>query len=288
MVSSISSQCSIDGEDILLIRLIITFRIANLAAHIILLVEHVIPDTLGIRPLQIGIEVDLHHTVGDRILVVFELGAGTAVEDQEDGLLVLGALLLLHVLLVLTQQLRAQLHIARLVHTVHVAKARGDREVGANGRQGLVDLVDVFGLGVEAVVVDALVVDAVFLAAGDADLHLQPLLHGRGALEVGGGGLDVPVHGLLRQVDHVRGEERLAVLLVPLLVGVEHAVQPWEQLLGAVVGVQHDGDAVRWSDGADVVGGCDGSGDGGFLVLVVDAFAGEVGGAALGELQDDG
>jgi hypothetical protein len=78
------------------------------------------------------------------------------------------------------------------------------------------------------------------------------------------------------------------VFFVPFLIGIEHAIEPREQLLGAVVGVQHDWDAIRRSDGADIVGGCYGTSDGGFLILVVDAFAAEVGSAALGELQDDG
>jgi len=82
--------------------------------------------------------------------------------------------------------------------------------------------------------------------------HLEPLLHGSSALEVLGGGLDVPLDGLLAQVDHVRAEEGLAMLLEVLLIGIElvlvsmrtwsgsrqrrathHAVQPRQQLLRA-------------------------------------------------------
>ena len=208
-------------------------------------------------------------------------------EDEEDRLLILRALLLLHVLLVFAQQLWAQLDVAGLVDAVHVAEAGGDGEVGADWAERLVDLVDVFRLGVQAVVVHILVVHAVFLASRDADLHLQPLLHGCCALEIVCGGLDVPVNRLLRQIDHVGREERLAVFLVPRLVSIEHAVQPWQKLLGTVVGVEHDWDAVGWSDCADVVGGRHGAGDGGALVLVVDALAAEVGSATLGELEDD-
>lgn len=39
------------------------------------------------------------------------------------------------------------------------------------------------------------------------------------------------------QVDHVRGEEGNAVLLEELLVFLDHAIEPGEELLGAVVGV---------------------------------------------------
>jgi hypothetical protein len=62
-------------------------------------------------------------------------------------------------------------------------------EVRRDGRKSLVDVVDVLGLRVKGVVVNILVVDTVLLTTGDTDLHLQPLLHGSGALEVllGGG-----------------------------------------------------------------------------------------------------
>ena len=86
---------------------------------------------------------------------------------------------------------------------------------------------------------------------------------------------------------HAR-EEGLALLLVVGLVGVEHAVEPGEELLGAVVRVENDGDAVRRRDGADVVGRSDGAGDGRLLVAVLDALAGEEGGTALRDLDDDG
>jgi hypothetical protein len=166
--------------------------------------------------------------------------------------------------------------------TVDVAEASGDGEVRADRLEGLDDGQDVLGLGVEGVVVDILVVDTVLLTTGDTDLHLQPLLHGGSTLEVGGGCADVVVDGLLRQVDHVGGPQGLSVQLEVGLIGGEHAVQPWQQLLGAVVGVQDDGDAVDGSDGSDVVSGSDGAGDGGSLVLVVNALTGEVGSTTLG------
>jgi hypothetical protein len=56
------------------------------------------------------------------------------------------------------------------------------------------------------------------------------------------------------------------------LIGVEHAVEPGKQLLGAVVGVQDNGDAIRGSNLADVVSTGDGAGDGGGLVAVADAL----------------
>lgn len=169
-----------------------------------------------------------------------------------------------------------------------VAETGSNGEVGADGLQGLDNGQNVLGLRVQGVVVDILVVDTVLLTTSDTNLHLEPLLHGGSALEVGSGGADVVVNGLLGQVDHVGGEEGLAVLLEVFLVGVEHAVEPWQELLGAVVGVEDDGDAVGGRDGADVVGRGDGAGNGGGLVAVGDALAGKVGSTALRGLQDDG
>jgi len=273
---------------ILLVGLVSTIGVADLAGQVVLLADHVVTDTLGVGVLHVSVDVDLDDTVGDGVEELLLGGAGATVEDESDGLLVLEALLLLDVLLVLEEELGAELDVAGLVDTVNVAEASGDGEVGGDGVEGLVDVVDVLGLGVEGVVVDGLVVDAVLLATGDTDLHLDPLLHGRGTLEVGGGGLDVVVNLLLGKVNHVGGEEGLAVDLEVGLVGVHHAIVPGEELLGAVVGVKDNGDAVGGGNATDVVGGGNGTSDGSLLVLVGHTLTGEVSGTAVGELEDDG
>jgi hypothetical protein len=86
----------------------------------------------------------------------------------------------------------------------------------------------------------------------------------------------------------VAGEERLAELLEVALVLGEQAVEPREQLLSAMVGVQDDGDAVDRGDAADEVGRGNATGNGGLLAVVADALAGKEGTATLGQLQDDG
>ena len=63
-----------------------------------------------------------------------------------------------------------ELDIPWLVYTVHVAETSGDREIGANWLQSLVDLVDDFRLSVERVVVDVFVVYTIFFTTGDPDL----------------------------------------------------------------------------------------------------------------------
>jgi hypothetical protein len=71
----------------------------------------------------------------------------------------------------------------------------------------------------------------------------------------------------------MRREKGFAVLLEVGLIGVEHAVEPREQLLGAVVSVKDNGDAVGGCYRADIVGGGNGAGNGGLLVLVVNALS---------------
>lgn len=91
-------------------------------------------------------------------------------ENQEEGL-VLGTLnLLLGVGLVLTQQLGVKLDVARLVDTVDVTETSGNREVGGDRGEGGVDIVDILGLGVERVVVDASVVNTILLTTSDTNL----------------------------------------------------------------------------------------------------------------------
>lgn len=94
-------------------------------------------------------------------------------EDEEDGLILLGLEVLLNVGLVLLEELGVQADVAGLVDTVHVTEASGNGEVGGDGGQGVVNGQDILGLGVQGVVVDVLVVDTVLLATGDTDLLLR-------------------------------------------------------------------------------------------------------------------
>lgn len=170
--------------------------------------------------------------------------------DEVERLVRVGAELLLGVGLVLAEALRLQGDVAGFIDTVDVAKGGGDGEHFANGREGLVDGVDLLGRRVELFGIDGLVVDAVLLTAGDADLHLEPDVHLDEALKVLFANGNVFLVGFFRQIKHVAAEERFAVLRVEFLVGAHHAVEPREELLGAVVRVQDDGDAVVGRDGA--------------------------------------
>lgn len=94
-------------------------------------------------------------------------------EDEEDGLVLLGSDGVLDVLLVLAEELGVELDVTWLVDTVDVTETGGDGEEWGDGGEGLVDGKDVLGLGVEGVVVNILVVDSVLLTTGDTDFLNQ-------------------------------------------------------------------------------------------------------------------
>jgi len=75
-------------------------------------------------------------------------------------------------------------------------------------------------------------------------------------------------------------EERLA--------GVEQAVDPRQELLGGVIGVEHDRDAVRLGDAAHERGAGERAGDRALLAFVVEELSAEEGAAAVRELNDNG
>jgi len=52
------------------------------------------------------------------------------------------------------------------------------------------------------------------------------------------------------------------------LIGIEHSIEPWEELLSTVVGVKDNWDAIRGRNGTDVVGSSNTALDGGKLALI--------------------
>jgi len=93
------------------------------------------------------------------------------------------------------------------------------------------------------------------------------------------------VERLLGEVEHVRAVERLAGLGELLFAGGEQAVDPREQLLRAVVGIEDDGHAVGLGRGVHVMRAGDAAEDGTVLVFLRDVFADEELGPAIRELD---
>ena len=283
-------------------------------------------DTTEVGPLGVSVDVHLDDAVLDGSLDLVLGRAGAAVEDEEEGLLVSIGELLLCVELVPVEELGVKTDVSGLVNTVDVAEGGGDGEVGADLGESSVDVPDVLRLCVETGVVYVGVVYAVLLTASDADLHLEPETERGHALEVLDASVDVVLLGFFGEIEHVRREERLIVLFEIVLVCVEHAIEPGEKLFGAVIRVENDGasrgekrserggtgeieggreacdmsgsgteeeqakdaHAVFLCYGPDVVSGGHGTCDGGLLVVVGEALSCEEGGAALGDLEDDG
>lgn len=100
--------------------------------------------------------------------------------------------------------------------------------------------------------------------------YWQGLRRKDGAL---GTDIEILVHRLLGQVDHVRREEGLAVSLVVALARLEHPIEPGKQLLGTVVGVEDDGHAVLLRHRTHVERTGDSSGDRSLEVGVVQPLA---------------
>ena len=270
----------------LLVGLVGASGVANLPLEVVVLVSLERTKAVPVGPLSVGIDVHLDDTIldgGGNLLVG---GARSTVHDEVDGLLLVGAELLLGEGLVLAKSLGLERDIAGLVDAMDVAERGGDGEHVADLGEGLVHGPDLLGGGVELLGINILVVDTVLLATSDTDLHLEPDLHLDKALKVLDADGNVLFIRLLTEIKHVRGVEGLSVLLVVGLVGLKHTIEPGQELLGAVVRVKDDGDAVVRGHLADVEGHGDGTGGGG--VGVLGGLASEVGSATVGDLDHDG
>ncbi len=86
--------------------------------HAVDVLAHVQHDRLGECVLGVGVDVHLHHAVGDSLTDVAEVGTGATVEHEAHVV----AVLLLHHSLAVAQDGGLQLNGTRLVHAVHVAE----------------------------------------------------------------------------------------------------------------------------------------------------------------------
>lgn len=202
------------------------------------------------------------------------------------GFFSLAADLLFDVALVQAQDPWLQLDITRLVHTVHIPECGSNREIRADLAQRIVDLINIATLGVKGSIVDTSVVNTVFFTASYTDFHLEPDTNLAHPLEVLDAGANVFFVGFFGKVEHMRGEERLSMLPVVCFIGFEHTVKPLQELLGAVIRVEDDRNAVRGGDGTDKVRGGDRAGNRSLLILVVETLTAEEGATALRDLYD--
>lgn len=157
------------GVKVLLVRLVRSVWVSHLGQDVVLFVQDVISDTGEVGVLEVSVEVDLNDTVGDGLPKLVLARTGSAVEDEEDWLILLGSNGILDVLLVLGEEFWVQLDISWLVDTVHVTETRGNGEVWGDGGKSLVDGKNILWLSVERVVVNACVVNTILLTTSDTD-----------------------------------------------------------------------------------------------------------------------
>src|SRR5262249_22520279 len=106
---------------------VVRLLVADVAVHLeyaVVVAEHMTRDRAGERVLRVGVDVHLHHTVGERLADLAPRGPRPAVEDQVERLLraVLGPDCVLDLL----EYAGPELHVTRLVYAVHVAERRGE------------------------------------------------------------------------------------------------------------------------------------------------------------------
>mmetsp|Transcript_86871 Transcript_86871/g.137786 ORF Transcript_86871/g.137786 Transcript_86871/m.137786 type:complete len:253 (+) Transcript_86871:76-834(+) len=193
------------GVVVLLVGLVLAIRVANLRLQIVVVLGFKVTDTVPVGPLRVRVDVHLDDTIIDGFSDILDIRATATVEDETHGLgTLLCTDLLGDVLLSLIQDGGLQLHIAWLVHAMDVAKGCGDgEETIGNFAQGVVDLENLLGFGVQVFRVRIFVVDAVLFTTCDSQFHLQAAVDLRHALHVFHANLDVLFQWLLGQVQHV-------------------------------------------------------------------------------------
>ncbi len=79
--------------------------------------------------MQVGIEVNLDHTVSNSIQTLLLRRAKTTVENQENWFVFLPTNGILYVLLVLSQEFWVELDVTRFVDIVNISKASDERKI---------------------------------------------------------------------------------------------------------------------------------------------------------------
>lgn len=268
----------------LLVGLVGSGGVANLALKVIVLGSFELTKAIPVGPLSVGVNVHLDNTVPDSLGNFLICRTGSAVHNEENGLVTVDAELFLGVSLVLSEARGLESDIARLVDTVDISESGGNGEHGSNFGELLVHSKDLFGAGVELFGIDSLVVDTILFSSGDSNLHLEPDLHVSHFFKVLGADGNVLIIGFLGKIEHVRGKEGFAVLCKVGFVGLEHTIEPRQELLGTMVRVENNGDTVVRGNSPDVEGHSHGTSRS--VVGILNSFAREKGGSAIRALDD--
>jgi hypothetical protein len=203
--------------------------------------------------LGISINVHLDNTIVDGLSNLLLCGTRATVEDKEDGLIIFSLELLLDISLVLTKKFGVELNVTGSIDTVDVTETSSNTEEVGDLAEGSVDIPDIFGLGVKSRVVNTRVINTIFLTTSDTDFHLEETVDGGHALQVLETGLNVFFLGLFREIQHVGREQRFTVGLEVLLIGIEHTIEPRQELLGTVVRVDDDRNTISLGNCTDIL-----------------------------------
>jgi len=203
----------------LLVWLVWTVRVANLALQVafVLLVKS--SQTIPVCPLSVCVDVHLHHTITHRFPNFCSRGPTATVHDEVEGLLLRALQLLPRKVLVPFQQVRGQHHVAGLIDAVDVSKSSSDGEHGADGEECLVDFENLLRCCVKCLCLNTTVVNAILskhnwprefcesmpylLSSCDPNLHLQPQFHRCHPLEIFDTGGNVLFIKLFTEIKHV-------------------------------------------------------------------------------------
>ena len=238
---------------------------------------------IGDRPgegvLRVGVDVHLHDAVVECLADLAQQRARATVEDEVERLVL--AVLRPDGTLDVVEDRRGEDDVARLVDAVDVAKGRRDHVTAAlaeaeclGGGDAVFDRREQFGV--------VLRLDAVLLAADNADLDLKDDVRLDAGVEHAGCDLEVLLERHCRAIPHVRLEQRLEALGDALLRDRDEGLhEAGELLLRAVVGVEGDVDVVVLRDRVGELGESGCAGD-----HVLDRLAGRELGAAPRDLDD--
>ena len=216
----------------------------------------------------IGVDIHLHHAISQRFGNLFGFGTRPPVKYEVDRV---GAcvVFLLDEQLRIMQDDRFKPYVTRFVNAVNIAERGGNGEIGAYAEQGFISMRNMFGLRIQARAVDAGIVNAILLAAGNAQLDLEGHADLAHTFQIALTYLYVFFQRFFRQVEHMGAEQRFAVFGKIFFAGIEQSVDPGQQLLGGMVCMDDHGDAVHFGHFMNVHGPGNTAFDGSAFLVVL-------------------
>jgi hypothetical protein len=114
------------GVEVLLVRSVLPFWVANRRLEVVLLLQDVISNADQVRELKVSVDVDLDNPVANGGLVLFLCRAGSTVENEKHRFVFFSSDLFLNVRLMFGEEFWVELDIARFVDSMNIAEAGCD------------------------------------------------------------------------------------------------------------------------------------------------------------------